>query len=83
MNKLASHTLFSLLKLKGKLQNGKSESAEKDKVLMWKGLDFKKVNSMKSMPYDGQGFIIHDLNNLPEDSNVIFNGLENYLILAG
>ena len=71
----------SLLKLKSEFHNSMLESIEKGPMsgsLIWKGIKFKWINFGLKVITD-EDFVVHVLNNLPKEYNVILDGLENHL----
>ena len=82
VSKYAPHTASSLLKLKSEFHNKKLESIKKDTdkwILILEGLKicmgkFGLIGSITD-----EDFMIHVLNNLPEEHDVILDGLKNHL----
>ena len=72
VSEYALHTASCLLKLKGEFHNSMLESIDKDPN------EFGQKGSVSD-----KDFMIHDLNNLPEEYDVILDGNENCLMQPG
>ena len=83
-SKYISHTALSLLKLKSKFHNSKLESIEKDPNEWISKLDRFPIQMSKFgliCYFTDEDFMIHVMNNLHEEYDVIRDGLENCLTL--
>ena len=81
VGKYTPHTALSLLKLKSEFHNSKLELIEKIQTIgswIWKSLKF----GLKGNVND-EDFLIHVLNNLPNEYDVILDGFENHVTLSG
>ena len=86
VNKYAPHTALSLLKLKSEFHNSRLESIEKDpdeSVLNLEGLRICMSEFGPNSNIPDEYFIIHVLNNLPEEHDLILDGLEKPLMEVG
>ena len=80
--KYAPHTASSLLKLKSEFHNSKLESIEKDHdelISHLEGLQIQMDKIRLKGSITDKDFMIHILNNLHQDYDVILHGLENHL----
>ena len=86
VTKYALHTASSLLKLKSEFHNSKLESIDKDPKEWISHLEGPR-NWMNQFgqkdSVSDENFMIHILNNLPEEYNAILDGLENCLVATG
>ena len=85
-SKYAPHTASSLLMLKSKFHNSKLDSTDKDPdewILHLEGLQIWMNKFGQKGSVSDEDFMIHVLNNLPEEYDVILDGLENRLMATG
>ena len=84
--KYASHTALSLLKLESEFHICKFDSIEKDPNEWISNLEGLQI-WMNEFGIKGnianKDFMIHILNNLPKEYDVILDGLENHLMVSG
>ena len=82
----ALHTASSLLKLKSKFHNSKLDSIDKDPdewISHLEGLQIEMNEFGQKGSVSDEDFMIHVLNNLPNEYDVILDGLENRLMATG
>ena len=82
----APHSASSLLKLKRKFHNRKQELIEEDpdkQILNLEGLQIQMNKFRQKGNIMEEDFMIHILNNYPEEYDMILDGLENCLMTTG
>ena len=86
VSKYTPHTSSSLLKLKSKFHNRKLELIKKDPNEWISNLEGVRVY-MSKFGLKGcitvEDFMIHVLNNLPKEYDVVLDGLENHCMVIG
>ena len=86
VSKYALHTASSLLKLKSEFHNRKLESIDMDPdecISHFEGLQIRMTEFGQKGNVSDEDLMIHILNNLPKEDNVILDELENYLMATG
>ena len=86
VGKYALHTALSLLKLKSEFHNSKFDSVDKDPdewISHLEGLRIQTNKFSQKGSVSDEDFMIHVLNNLPNEYDVIPDGLENHLTVIG
>ena len=82
----ATHAVISTLTLKSEFHKSKLDSIEKDFnewISYWKGSEFKKTKFWSKGSINNNGFMIHMLNNLPQEYDVTLDGLKNSCTSSG
>ena len=86
VSKYALHTVSYLLKLKSEFHNSKLESVDKDPnewISHLEGLRIHMNEFGQKCNVSDEDFVIHILNHLPKEYDVILDGLENRLTVTG
>ena len=86
VSKYALHTASPLLKLKSEFHNSRLESIDKDPnewISHLEGLQIQITKFRQKGNVSDEDFMIHLLNNLPMEYDVILDGLENHLTATG
>ena len=86
VSKYALHAALSLLKLKSEFHNSKLESMEKyhdECILHVEVLSFQMNKFGQKGSMSDKDILIHILNSLLKDNNLILDGHEHYLMIVG